>query len=335
MRSPREGRGAELISVLEPMPDLLVLTHENPDPDCLASAQGLRVLIRHTLGRVVPVAFSGIIGRSQNRAMVSALGIRTVAAVRALADRSAAILLVDTQPGRRNNVLPSGVVPVAVIDHHPDWGANDGVPFVDLRESFGATSTIVTQYLQELEVPIDARLATALFYGISSETSHFGRETRPPDIVASQFLFPYVDKRLLGAIEAPRLKPSYFRLIADAVQSSVLVGDVLIAVLDAVPYPDAIAELADLFVRLEKANWAVCVAWHRGYLLCSLRSNEPEATAGLLLAELLPSGSAGGHGMVAAGRVAVERKRWERAAGELLRRLLHARVLDALSTESP
>jgi nanoRNase/pAp phosphatase (c-di-AMP/oligoRNAs hydrolase) len=160
---------------------------------------GLRAMIRHALDVRTIVARSGTIGRPENRALVSALQLRLELAAKVLAGFQGSIILVDTQPGRKNNALPPGVTPTAVIDHHSDWGGNDGVPFVDLRDRYGATTTIVTEYLQEMEVPIDGRLATALFYGISSETRHLGRETQSSDITASQFLYPFVDKRLLGA----------------------------------------------------------------------------------------------------------------------------------------
>jgi nanoRNase/pAp phosphatase (c-di-AMP/oligoRNAs hydrolase) len=321
--SPR-GRGSarDLLAVLEPSDPILILPHENPDPDALASAAGLRALIRHALDVRAIIARSGTIGRPENRALVSALQIRLEPAVKVLAGFQGSIILVDTQPGRKNNALPPGVLPAAVIDHHSDWAGNDGVPFVDLREHYGATTTIVTEYLQELEVPIDGRLATALFYGISSETLHLGRETQSSDIAASQFLYPFVDKRLLGAIEVPRLSPSYFGLIGDAVQSTILCDDVAITLLSEVPYPDAVAEVADLFVRLDDASWALCLGRHKEFLYLSLRSNEVDAKAGLLLASLLPSGSAGGHDMIAGGRTDLEGRDWEEVARSLTRRIL-------------
>ena len=94
-----------------------------------------------------------------------------------------------------------------MIDHHPDWGTIGAVPFVDLRANYGATSTIVTEYLEAAEVPLEPRIATALFYGIASETQHLGRETYATDILASQYLYPYVNKRLLSSYREPSPPP--------------------------------------------------------------------------------------------------------------------------------
>ena len=318
------GKVSELLAVLPARKKILILPHDNPDPDSLASAAALRSLIMHTLRKSPIIGSGGIIGRSENRALVRVLEIPLVPVDQIFPDFEGVVIVVDTQPGRANNPLPSDVTPSAVIDHHPDWGENGSVPFVDLREDYGATSTIITQYLQEAEVPLNPRVATALFYGISSETQHLGREAKSADIVASQFLYPYVNKRLLGEIETPPLSRDYFRLVGQAVHSAVLYGDVVVTILESVPYSEAVAEVADFFMRLEKAKWSVCVAPHADHLHVSVRTTDIEATAGRLLASLLPSGMAGGHGMIAGGRVKIPHRNWKDEASKIVQNLLEA-----------
>lgn len=319
----RGAKTAKLLEVIGGARKVVILPHDNPDPDSLASAAALRTLIQHRLkGRTVVIGAGGIVARAENRALLAHLEVSLVPAKQCLTGFKGPVILVDTQPGRKNNSLQAGVVPAAVIDHHPDWGNNDGVPFVDLRDSYGATSTILTEYLQEAEVAIEPRIATALFYGISSETRQLGRETKPGDIVASQFLYPYVNKRILSEIENPPLSRAYFSLIGRAIRSAVLYGDVLVARVESVPYPDAVAELADFFIRLDEAAWAVCLAPYRGSVYVSVRTKLPDSSAGLLLASILPPGGAGGHGMIAGGRVRAPRKRWREAAAGIVKDLL-------------
>lgn len=318
------GKVAELLACLPPRKKILILPHDNPDPDALASAASLRSLIAHKLKRTPLIGLSGIVGRSENRALVSVLDIPLVRVEGLFPDFDGAVVLVDTQPGRANNALPAHINPVAVIDHHPDGGENDSVPFVDLRENFGATSTILVEYFQEAEVPLSPRVATALFYGISSETQSLGRETKPADILASQFLYPYVNKRLLGQIENPPLPREYFRLIGQVVHSAVMYGDTVVVILEAVPYPDAVAEVADFLLRVQEAQWSMCLAPHGDLLHVSVRTRDPEASAGLLLASVLPSGMAGGHGMMAGGRVETSKRTWKDQAHKIVEDLLRA-----------
>lgn len=322
MSPSTRARARDLLATLEPSSEIVILPHDNPDPDSLASAEGIRAAIRHELRKPVSVALCGIIGRSQNRAMVSTLRLDLQPGSELKRQLRGTVVLVDTQPGRKNNSLPAGVTPAAVIDHHPDWGGNQGVPFLDLREGYGATSTIVTEYLQELEFPLRKRLATALFYGITSETRNLGREAEPADIVASQFLYPYVDKRALAEIETPRLEASYFELVGKAVQSAIVCDDVVLSILGEVPYPDAVAELVDFLIRLEGARWAVCIAPCGSHLQVSVRTNDRDARAGELLASLLPPGSAGGHGMVAGGRLPLDRDRGRESSLGIAKALL-------------
>jgi nanoRNase/pAp phosphatase (c-di-AMP/oligoRNAs hydrolase) len=317
-----EGKVAELLAVLPASKKILVLPHDNPDSDSLASAAALRSLISHKLKKSPIIGLSGIIGRSENRALVRVLDFPLVPLDQIFPDFEGSVILVDTQPGRANTALPSHITPVAVIDHHPDWGQNGSVPFVDLRENYGAASTIVTEYLQSAEVPLNPRVATALFYGISSETQHLGREAKSADIVASQFLYPYVNKRLLGEIEHPLLTRDYFRLVGHAVHSAVLYGDVVVAILESVPYSEAVAEVADFLMRLESAMWSLCVAPHAGHLHISLRTRDTEATAGLLLASILPSGMAGGHGMIAGGKIKTSQRTWKDEASKIVQDFL-------------
>ncbi|MGE0679505.1 MAG: bifunctional oligoribonuclease/PAP phosphatase NrnA [Candidatus Binatia bacterium] len=317
---------AELLAVLPSTKTkkILILPHDNPDPDSLASAAALCTLIKHKTKRSPFIGLGGIIGRSENRALAATLDIPLVPVEQLFPDFTGAVILVDTQPRRANNSLPDHLTPVAVIDHHPDWGGNAAVPFVDLREPYGATSTIVTEYLEEGEVPPDSRIATALFYGISSETQYLGREATPADIIACQFLYPYVDKRLLGEIQYPSLRRDYFRLIGQAMHNTMLYDDTAVTILEEVPYPDAVAEVADLLLRLDEAQWAACFAFYRDFLYVSLRTQDPDATAGLLLASLLPSGMAGGHGMAAGGKIKTSRRLWKKAARLIGKALLQA-----------
>jgi len=234
------------------------------------------------------------------------------------------VILVDTQPCRSNNSLPAEVTPIAVIDHHPDCGDLSTVPFVDLRESYGATATIVTEYLEETELTIDPRVATGLFYGISSETQHLGRDTRSRDIGACQFLYPYVSKRLLGEIQHPPLPREYFELIGMAVRGAVMYGTTIAAVLDSVPYPDAVAEIADFLARLEGAEWSIVLALKDGELYVSVRANKHDARAGEILSSILPSGAAGGHGMIAGGKVTASERGWRSQAARIIQDFLAA-----------
>ncbi|TMB04946.1 MAG: hypothetical protein E6J70_03145, partial [Deltaproteobacteria bacterium] len=206
------GTLASLLQVLDRPGPLVILPHDNPDPDALASAAALKYLVGELLRKEAHIALGGIVGRAENRAMLTYLNITLVPVSEVHFGGETQVALVDTQPGRPNNSLPEALVPTAVIDHHPAYDAYPGVPFLDLRDQYGATSTILTEYLRESKLAIEPKIGTALFYGIAAETQDLGREATAADIEASHFLYPHANKRRLAKIENARVPLEYFRV---------------------------------------------------------------------------------------------------------------------------
>src|SRR5947199_9925142 len=329
------SRGAltSLLGALDRPGPLIILPHDNPDPDALASAAALKFLTARLSRKEALIGLGGIVGRAENRAMLTYLNITLVPVGEVAFDGDTAVVLVDTQPGRSNNSLPEGVVPVAVIDHHPAYDDYRRVPFLDLRDQYGATSTIVTEYLRESKLVPEAKIATALFYGIAAETQDLGREATAADIEASHFLYPYTNKRRLAKIENARVPCEYFKVFRDAIEGAVLYDKVVISVLHEVRYPDMVAEVADFLLRLEEAEWSMAIGHYDHSLYVSLRTTNRDVNAGEILQKVLGSKSAGGHDMIAGGRIKVAEKGVgvEKAAVRIKYRLLKAVGVDTSS----
>src|SRR4030095_7898740 len=323
-----------LLRVAEEPGPLVILPHDNPDPDALASAAALRFLVNKAREeKEIVIALGGIVGRAENRAMLRYLNIDLVPIGEIDLTAPGQIALVDTQPGRSNNSLPEQITHTIVIDHHPAYGTYEGVPFLDLRDEYGATSTILTEYLQEAHVDVESKIATALFYGINAETQDLGREATPKDVEACQFLYPYTNKRRLAKIENARVPREYFKVFRDAVEEAVLYDKVVISVLHEVQYPDMVAEVADFLLRLDEAEWAMAIGHYNHNLYVSLRTTNRDVNAGEILQKVLGSKLAGGHDMIAGGRIKVTEKGVgvEKAAVRIKDRLLKAIGVDASS----
>jgi len=297
---------AGLLQALSGPEPLIILPHDNPDPDSLASAAALKYLAQELLEKDAVIAQGGIVGRAENRAMLTYLNI-DLKPVRDLRLRpDSLVALVDTQPGRINNSLPREIIPAVVIDHHPAYADYGQVPFLDLRDEYGATSTILTEYVREARVELESKLATALFYGISAETQDLGREATPADIAAAQFLYPYTNKRRLAKIENARVPRVYFRAFHEAIERAVIYNRVVVSILPQVQYPDMVAEVADFLLRLDEVEWACAIGGFGDNLHVSLRTTERDVSAGDVLQRVLGNESAGGHDMTAGGRVALD-----------------------------
>jgi len=285
----------------------LIVTHDNPDPDSLASAFGLKVLFEHVLERPTAIAYGGIIGRAENRTLVGACRIPVLHLEDVHISSYATVVLVDSQPDTGNNSIPIDVHIDLVVDHHPMRSTTpQRSRWVDVRPDFGASATIVAQYLVQKQAPIDALLATAFFYAIKSETQDLGVQANEHDREVYFRLFQKVDPRLLFEITHPKVSLEYFRIVGDVTHKTMLYGNAAVTYIGEISNPDLVAEMADLVMRLENVQWALCMGACKGTLILSLRTNREGGGAGQMIQRLVRGlGQAGGHGLMAGGKVAL------------------------------
>ena len=283
---------------------ILIVVQDNPDPDSLASAMALAHLFAVKLNREAVIAFSGMIGRSENLAMAKLLQLQLTPFQLIDLKSFQVICLLDTQPETGNNALPPGTRVDIVIDHHPLREATRACRWVDVRPEYGTSATIVYEYLKVQGVSLGTKLATAIFYAIKSETQDLGREARRPDRDAYLFLFPLANKTLLNGITRPRLPREYFVALHSALEHAAIYGNVLVAALQRVQFPELVSELADLLLRLEGMETVLCMGHYNSELILSIRTSSEDINAGELIRHLVDGiGCAGGHGMMAGGKV--------------------------------
>lgn len=302
----------------------LVLTHDNPDPDSMASAVALAIVLHSRLGIETDVAYGGIIGRAENAAFVRVLKLPIVPISQVDTSRYDLFALVDTQQSVKNHSLPDGVTADIVIDHHPTREELLN-PFADLGSgAYGATSTVLTEYLRAARVEPTPEVATALYYGIKADTRDLERQTRDPDVDCYLWLFPRIDRTLLAEIEHPQLPLRYFRLFHAAIEKARVFTGAVITDLGEVYSPDMVAEVSERLSFLEGAKWSLASGTYRSQLYLSLRCTDRRMNAGRLIREVCEGygGSAGGHGSMAGARLPLVGKRSTRTSlkREIVRR---------------
>ena len=292
----------KMLEALHGFKRLTIVTHDHPDPDALASAVGLRHLLHVTSQVSCSIAFGGTVGRPENRALVRMMKLPAFNPKALVPTEARAFALVDTQPRVGNNSLPETAVPRVVIDHHPLRRQTKQVPFHDIRIDYGATATLVSDYLVAARAPIDGRLATALCYAISSETQNLGREAAPADIAAYTRLFPIANKRELAKLVTPKRPRAFYRDVARALHHGFLYRNVIGTWLAAVDHPDIVPQLADFLLRHERVSWSIGLGYYGPRLHLSIRTTQTQAHCHRMIRELVgKSGKAGGHGMIAGG----------------------------------
>ncbi|MBM4025322.1 MAG: hypothetical protein FJ280_07935, partial [Planctomycetes bacterium] len=252
---------------------LLVVVQDSPDPDSLAAAVALRRLAKGLANLQCSIACGGTVGRGENRALVNYLNLNLRPIREIDYSKFDLIAMVDTQPGTGNNSLPETILPQIVIDHHPIRRQTRMVPFTDVRSGYGATSTILIEYLIEAGITPDTPLATALLYGIRSDTQDLGREAARADVEGIEFLYPFANKRMLSIIQRGKVPRVYYQMLADALRNARVQGRAIITELGDIDNPDMIAEVADLLLREDETTWTMCTGYWRDKLLISIRTS--------------------------------------------------------------
>jgi nanoRNase/pAp phosphatase (c-di-AMP/oligoRNAs hydrolase) len=308
------------------------VSHVHPDPDSLGSMMGLAYLVETVLDKPTRLVRDGLISRAENIAMVDLLDIDLQPLEDVAWKKGDALVMVDSQPNTGRHSLDPTVPLYAVIDHHDTPGDVEDIPFVDVRDTLGATCSLVTSYLIEQDIALTERIATGLLYGIETELSGYPREASTLDDSALLYLYPRADKDLLARIRNARLPQNYFECLLQALQSSFIYDRLIISWVNELPQPELAAEVADFLIRFKEIDWAVCAGVCEDKLILSVRAAVADARAGEMLRHVVGKlGRAGGHDRRAGGTiplVSTAPSAVEQIQASLRRRLLKALHID-------
>jgi nanoRNase/pAp phosphatase (c-di-AMP/oligoRNAs hydrolase) len=326
-------RLSKLEQLLKTKSRLLIVMQDNPDPDSIASAIALRKIANSLNNVQCTIAHGGTVGRAENRALVRYLGLNLRPCTEIEFERFDCIAMVDAQPGTGNTSLPAGMIPYIVIDHHPLRAATRAVKFIDIRREYGATATILLEYLIQAGIEPDIQLATALFYAIRSDTQDLGKQAIKADIEAVALLFPLANKRMLSEIQRGSVPRAYFRMLDEALRNARIYGHAVITRLAVLDNPDMIAEVADLLLREDETYWTMCMGISGGKLFISIRTSKEDARADKIIRRVVAGkGTGGGHQTFAGGQIPLQNA--AKSQCESLEKLVQRRFLKAIGADA-
>jgi nanoRNase/pAp phosphatase (c-di-AMP/oligoRNAs hydrolase) len=327
-------RVVELRELLAGREKVGILLQPDPDPDGIACGYALRALLGRKSPKAPLIAF-GEVKRPENLAMVRALGIDVRMVLPAELDEFDGLALLDVQPPVFGEPPPARVLSVdLVIDHHPERPGYDAV-MKDIRPSYGATSTILTEYLQAAGVEMRPKLSTALLYGIKTDTQLLGRDTSAADMQAFGAVHALHSPALLRRIERPALPHAGLRALGRALARTEVEQGIHLLVLGRVR-EDVIPQVAELGLQAEGADWAVAAGIVGGDLVFSVRNVGYVRAAGDVVRAIVEGlGIGGGHRSMAKGIIPLKafRKAFGRADRATIRRVLLAAFVRAIHHE--
>jgi nanoRNase/pAp phosphatase (c-di-AMP/oligoRNAs hydrolase) len=278
-----------------------VLIVINADPDAIASAMAVsRLLWRKVLG--VTISHINIINRPDNLAMIRLLDVALKPFEKIDVQNSSRIVIVDSQPDHNENMAELN--PNVIIDHHPESGAK--APFLDIRPHYGATATILTEYLRAAKIKPSAKLATGLYHGIKTDTNDFKGPTQIEDVRAFQYLFRYANMHLARKIEQADLRFDFLKYFKIALQSMRRRKGKVYVHLGQVVNPDVCVLIADFFMRVNTVTWSIVSGICDKKLTIIFRNDGIRKNAGKVAKEGFGKlGNAGGHKNMARAEISL------------------------------
>jgi nanoRNase/pAp phosphatase (c-di-AMP/oligoRNAs hydrolase) len=279
-----------LSEVVLPEDTLAILI--NADPDAMASAMALKRFFWRKVRKAM-IYHINPIQRVDNLAFIKLLGIdqRLIRYMKSKNFTKWAI--VDSQPHHHEAFI--GKQFDIIIDHHP-LGPSSQACFVDIKKNYGANSTIMTEYLRAAKIRPSPKLATALFYGIKTDTDNFVRESLPNDINAFRYLFKYTNMNIIKKIEASEITKHTLASYRLAMERLTFFKDIAFIHMGEVDNPDILVIIADFFLKMAEATWCVVSGICTQKLIIILRNAGFRLNAGNTAQKLFGQwGSAGGH----------------------------------------
>ncbi len=283
-------KAKRLLKVVDPEDRLAVLI--NADPDALASAMALsRIFWRKV--KTVRIFRINRIDRADNLAFVKMLDIGN-SHIRLLKKSDfTKWAIVDSQPS--HNPAFAGIEFDIIIDHH-SLTADLAAEFIDIREEYGSNAAVMTEYLKALKITPSPRLATALFYGIKSDTNNFVRETAVADMIAFRYLYDFINSNIIKKIESTEFSRKTLSDFKKAIDAMAFFKEMAVIHMGSVEKPDTLVIVADFFLKIAEANWSIVSGVYDQTLIVIFRNAGFRRDAGKLAKEMFDElGSAGGH----------------------------------------
>jgi nanoRNase/pAp phosphatase (c-di-AMP/oligoRNAs hydrolase) len=277
-----------------------IIVHNNPDPDAISSAMGLKE-IAGSVGVKGEILYKGEIGHHENKAFVNLLDVELDQSKDFKPSDYKKIALIECSVPGVNNLLPPNTHVSIIIDHHQAEEVR--AEYVDIRPNIGATATIMTKYLQDLEIPIKTELATALLYGIKVDTNDFQRNTDPADLMAAAYLYPLANHDILSKIEAPSRSTEEIDILGEAIKNREIKGSYLISNVGSIRNRDSLAQAADYLLTLEGITTTIIFGLAEDHIHISGRSRDVRVNIGKVMQDAFGSDKAGGHAMLAGAQI--------------------------------
>ncbi|WNY28113.1 manganese-dependent inorganic pyrophosphatase [Methanimicrococcus stummii] len=279
-----------------------IVLHDNPDPDAISSAYALTEITKK-FDIKADILYDGKVGHHENKAFINLLAIPMIKiSGPEVFDQYDSLALVDNSIPSVNNSVPADQPIGIIIDHHSYADLEPSADFMDIRTNVGASATILTKYLQQMDIPVSKELATALLFGIRTDTNDFRRNTTSADFAAASFLHPLSDHDLLTQVETPSMSVETLDILSEAIRNREVYGTVLLSNVGTIRNRDTLPQAADYLLAMEGISTVVVFGIMDDSIYVSARNDDIRVHLGDVMREAFGD-NAGGHPTAAGAKI--------------------------------
>ncbi|MDV0444890.1 manganese-dependent inorganic pyrophosphatase [Methanimicrococcus sp. At1] len=279
-----------------------IVLHDNPDPDAISSAYALTEITKK-YDIKADILYDGKVGHHENKAFINLLAIPMIKIPGPeIYDTYDSLALVDNSIPSINNSVPADQPIGIIIDHHSYADIEPSADFIDVRTNVGASATIMTKYLQQMDIPVSKELATALLFGIRTDTNDFRRNTTSADFAAASFLHPLSDHDLLTQVETPSMSVETLDILSEAIRNREVYGTILLSNVGTIRNRDTLPQAADYLLTMEGISTVVVFGIMDDSIYVSARNEDIRVHLGDVMREAFGD-NAGGHPTAAGAKI--------------------------------
>lgn len=273
--------------------DIVIQCHDNPDADALACGFALKKYLKKK-GKSARFIYGGRskIQKCNLTNMIENLGIE-VEYVESI-EKPELLVTVDCQYGE-SNVTYFEADNVAVFDHHQI--STELPEMSEVRSNYGSCSTLIYKLLEEegIDINDDADVATALYYGLFTDTGSLAEISHPADRDLRDRA--KYSKQDILVFRNSNLSREELEIAGNALKNAYYEEKYPYAIIEAEPCdPNILGVISDMLLEVEGLESCLVYSYLSFGVKISVRSCSKNVKASELAAYLAKGfGGGGGH----------------------------------------
>jgi len=312
--------------------DISIFTHDNPDLDAIASAMALEEICEAE-GVEAKTYFAGSFGHPETEIFMENTDfIIENIDEDSIEDRlksTKKIAFVDFAEASLSDTIPDEVQPNIIIDHHQTNKDVRAKEFTEIRSDIGATSTLMTNHLLNLDIDIASILGSALLVGIKVDTNNYIKNISPSDYKAISYLTAVADRDILDVLENTPIYSETVSAMGRAISNREFKDSVLTTFAGNISHKDDIAQIANFLLRERDILTVLVYGIKDGKIQMSARSKDLQLNIGKMMEEAYSNiGNGGGHPHAGGGEVPLDKFSDVEEAVEKIKKRFHDEVFE-------